>query len=79
MKRGPRKKRQAQIDGRGVQRVNGPIQVQAQVFAGVELAGAGNQDQSQVYPNLSGAAFVGHRQRVAHDQAPEPGVVKLAI
>ncbi len=39
----PREHRQAQVDGRGVQRVDRVGQFQAQVFAGVELSGLRNQ------------------------------------
>jgi len=40
----PRKQGQAQIDGSGVQRVSAVLEALAAGFAGIELAGAGDED-----------------------------------
>ena len=44
----PRKQGQAQIDGSGVDRVSAVLEVLAEGFAGIALAGAGDEDLREI-------------------------------
>ena len=76
-KRSPRKYRQAQIDGGGIERVNGRLQIDAQWFAGIERPGDANQVLSKVGIDLPRARRIGVGQRIARNRfAPKPQVVQ---
>ena len=54
-----RKQGQAQIDGSGVERVSAVLEVLAEGFAGIELAGAGDEDLREVREDAPVVALVG--------------------
>ncbi len=70
LKRRPVEQAQAQIDGGGVQGVDGVVQLQAQRFAGVELARSSHQHHRQGGPNtpIAGLVRIGQR-RALHRRA----------
>src|ERR1035438_165318 len=72
----PGEKRQAEIDGGGVEGVDGLLQLHAKVFVGVQGARHGNQHLRQVGVNPIVAQFVGVGERAARDVAANPGVIK---
>ena len=76
---GPRKNRQAQIDGGGVQRVGGLIQVDPKGIVGVKTTSLGNQDLSEVgidppIPNL-----IGMGQSIARNLAPKTHMIEFSL
>ena len=76
-KMGPREHRHAQIDGRGVQRIDGVGQVQAKVFCGVETSGLGDQPLSELSIDAPVARLVGIGERGTVDRIAKAHMVKL--
>ena len=76
-KQRPRKERQAQIDGRRVQRVSRVLQLDAETVAAVESSRLHDQALSKFGVNAPIPRFVGVGQRRAFDLVPEAHVVKL--
>ena len=76
-KRRPRKQRQAQIDGGGVQRIDGLGQIHLQRFVGIEPAGDADQRLRELVVDVPVARFVGVGQCAAADVAPHAQVVEL--
>jgi len=76
-KMGPREHRHAQIDGRGVQRIDGVGQVQAKVFCGVETSGLGDQPLSELSIDAPVARLVGIGERGTVDRIARAHMVKL--
>ena len=76
-KRCPRKQRQAQIDGGGVERISGVLQLDAQAVAGVKLPCLCDQVLGKLGMNAPISEFVGIGQRGAFDLLTEPHVVEL--
>ncbi len=74
---GPGKSRQAQVDGRGVQRVDGVVEFQAEVVVEVQRAGQANQRACEVGVDAPVAFLVGPGERVAGHPAAEAHVVEL--
>lgn len=67
-KRSPRKHRQTQIDGGGVQRVNRRLQIDTQWLAGVKRPSDADQVLRKVGIDLPGARCVGVGQRVSRNR-----------
>ena len=68
----PRKQGQAQIDGSGVERVSAVLEVLAEGFAGIELAGAGDEDLREVREDAPVVALVGVGESGARDAPRMP-------
>jgi len=75
----PREKRQAQIDGRGVQGIHGLGQLHAERFVAVEVASGGNQDLCKIGVDSPVAMLVGVGQGVARNLAPEAHMIELGL
>ena len=73
----PREDRQAQVDGRRIQRVDRIGQVQAQVFLRVQLPRLGDQPLGHLGMDAPVAPFVGIGQRRASDRLAEAHVIEL--
>lgn len=76
-KRGPRKQRQTQIDGRGVQCVGGVFELDAQIVIGVKPAGLGDQSLGEIGIDTPVALSVGVCQCVAGDAATNAHMIEL--
>jgi len=70
------KHRQTQIDGSGVQRIDGLVQLHAKWLVAIQRASLGNEHPREIGKDGPVAGFVGVRQRVARDQAAEAPVIK---
>src|ERR1035437_2147755 len=77
-KLGPWEQRQAQVDGRGIQRVEAVRQVHADGIAGIKWPGDTDQDLREVGIDPPVMALVGIGQRGARHPATEAHVVELA-
>ena len=73
----PRKQREAQVNGGGVQRVSRGLEFKAKRFIGVERGGLLDQHLGEVGKDAPVPLFVGHRQRVAGGGLPDAGVIEL--
>ncbi len=73
----PREDRQAQVDGRCVQGVDGVGKFQTQILAGVQLAGPGDQPLRHFRMDAPVAPFVGIGQGRASNRLAEAHVVKF--
>ncbi len=73
----PRKNRQAQIDGRRIQRVDGLAQVQAKVLVRIQLPCLEDQPLGQLGIDAPVAPFVGIGQCRAPDWLAEAHVIEL--
>ncbi len=76
-KRGPRKQRQTQVDGGGVESIYGIRQVQPQVFGLVQNAGLRDQALSEVGVDAPVSALVGLGQCGPFDRRTKTHVVQL--
>lgn len=74
----PGKQRQAQIDGGGIERIDGLLQFHAEAVLGIEPAGHLNQRQGEVLVNAPVAPLVGIGQGAPGDAATDAKVVQLA-
>ena len=74
----PRKDAQAQIDRRGVERVNGLIELHAKGIARVKPPGFGNKMPGQIGVHLPRAMLIGVSQRAARYRAANAQAIKLA-
>ena len=81
----PRINRQAQIDGGGIEGVDGSIQIEGQWLVGVQRAGDANQVLGEVGVDLPGSGRVRVSQHVARDRLAtkahvmEPGRLRTKI
>jgi len=75
----PRKDRETQIDGAGIQSVDGVVEVDAEGFGSIEATGDADQRLSEVGVNAPIATLVGIGQSTARDSAPDTHVVELAL
>ena len=73
----PRKQRQTQIDGRGIERVDGVLEVHAEGFVEVEPARDANQVLRELGVDAPVARFVGVGQRAARHRSANPKVIEL--
>ena len=76
-KRRPWKQRQTEIYCGGVQCINGVLQVEPEVFFGVELAGLYDQPMRELGINSPVSSFVGICQSRAPDRRTNAHVVQL--
>lgn len=75
-KKGPRKKRQAQIDRRRIEGVNRVLEIQSDVFVAVECPSLGDEDVSEVGVDPPIAPFVGMSQVVPGNAAADAHVIE---
>jgi hypothetical protein len=73
----PGKKRQSQVDGRGIQRVQGFVQLDGEAFALIEFACRLDERVPEVLVDPKIAAFVGVGQGGPGDEASKSHVVQL--
>src|ERR1039457_3417886 len=76
-KRGPRKQREAQVNGGGVQRVGGGLEFAAERFLGVERGGLPDQPLGEVGVDAPVALFVGVGQGAAGGGLTDAGVIEF--
>jgi len=74
---GPREQAQAQVDGRGVERVDRLRQIDGQRFAGVQLPRATDQDLGEVGIDSPVVNAIGVGQGAPRDLAAKPGVIQF--
>ena len=75
----PGKQRQAEIDGRGIQRVGGMLELSAEVVVLVQSPRPGDQDLSEVRVDSPVAVLVGIGERAPSDDPAKAGVVKFPL
>src|SRR2546429_58275 len=75
----PGEKRQAQIDGRGVQGIHRLGQLHSERLVAVEVASGGNQNLSEIGVDPPVAVLVGVGQRVARNLSPETHMIELGL
>ena len=75
--RRPRKKGEAQIDGRRVQRVRRLLQLRAKNLCSVKVRGLGDQDVCEVGEDVPVPLLVGVGQRAAGCAGPYPAVIQF--
>jgi len=75
----PRKQRQAQIDGGGVQRIQTLMQIDAHQITGVQRTGGRNQPLREIGEDTPVVRFVRVGQSRARHFAAEPHVIQLAL
>ena len=73
---GPGKEAQREIDGRGVQRIDGVFQLQTQVFPGIEGSGFSHEPPGQILPQPPVPLFVGVGQGGLGDRLPKTQVIE---
>ena len=74
---GPWKQRQAQIDHRRIQRIDGALQIDGKTVADVKLSGGSNQDLAEVGVDAPIAYLVCVRQSVPCDTTANAHVIEL--
>ena len=78
-KASPREQRQAQIDGGGIEGIDGSVEVSTDGFASVHRASDGNQHLSQIGPDAPVMSFVGIGQCGTRDAAPKSQMVEAVL
>jgi hypothetical protein len=73
----PRKEREAEVNGGGVQRASRCLEFKAERFIGVKRGGLSDEDVGEVGKDTPVPLFIGHRQRVAGGGLPDAGVIEL--
>ncbi len=76
---GPREDRKTEIDDRGIEGVDRPVELQSEILGSVQFSGRLNQHLSEVGVDAPVAGFVGVGQGVSGDLAPNPHVIKLGF
>ena len=76
-KRGPRKEREAEVNGGGVQRIGGGLEFEAERFIGVEHGGLLDEHLREIGKDTPVPLFVGHRQGVASGGLADAGVIEF--
>lgn len=74
---GPREAREAQVNGGGIQRVGGGLEIGAERVFGVKRGGLGDEDLGEAGKEAPVALLVGIGQGAAGDGLAETGVVKF--
>ena len=77
-KRSPRKDRQTQVDGAGIQSVDRVVEIDAKRFCGIKTTGNGDERLGKVGVDAPVAALVGIGQSTARHPALDAHVVQLA-
>lgn len=78
-KNSPWKKRQTQVDLGPIEYIDGVLQFQLQIFAGVKSSGLGDKDLGNIGIDAPIASFIGVGQRVPGDLSSETRVIKAAL
>src|SRR5206468_10551959 len=73
----PRKYRQTQIDRRGVERVDGFLQIDAEGFLGIQRPGDADQALGKISIDAPVAHRVGIGQRIASHRRTNPEMIEL--
>ena len=73
----PGEQRQTQVDGGGVQGVDGVRQIDAEIFVAIEVAGPTNEQSSQIGPDAPVATLVRICQSGSSDRIPESHSVQF--
>ena len=76
-KRGPRKQREAQVNGGGVQRLGSGLEFKAEGFIGVERGGLPDENPGEVGKDTPVPLFVGHGQRATGSGLADAGVIEF--
>jgi hypothetical protein len=76
---GPGKTRQTEVDGRGVESVNGLTQIDAKIVVGIQGSGDFDQHLSKVGIDFPGPVLVRVGQRAFGDLASDPHVIKFGV
>ena len=76
-KRGPRKQRETQVNGGGVQRISGGLEFKAKGFIGIERGGLLDEHLGEVGEDAPVAVFVGIGQRAAGGGLADAGVIEF--
>jgi len=76
---GPGKERQAQIDGSGIESVDGLLQLQAEVLVGIKQTGLGDQHLGKVGVDPPVPHAVGVGQGIAGYLSPDTQMIKLRL
>ena len=75
-KASPGEQRQAQVDGGGIEGIDGGVEIGADGLVSVHRAGDANEYLRQVFPNAPVMSLVGVGQRRTRDASPESQMVK---
>jgi len=76
-KLGPREQAQTQVDGRGIERIDGLRQIDGQWFLSVQLPRTTDQDLGEVGVDPPVVSMIGVGQRAPRDFAAKSGVIQL--
>jgi hypothetical protein len=76
-KRGPRKEREAEVNGGGVQRISRRLESKAKGFIGVERGGLLDEHLNEIGKDTPVPLFVGHRQRIAGGGLSDASVIEF--
>jgi hypothetical protein len=79
LKARPRKKRQTQVDGGAVQRINRVVEFDAEVVVDIEPSGRVDQCLGEIGIDAPVAHLVGVGQSVARHRCADPHVIELAL
>src|ERR1035437_5795382 len=74
---GPRKQREAEVNGGGIQSVSSGLEFAAKRFIGVERGGLLDEHLGEIAKDTPVPLFVGHRQRVAGGGLTDASVIEL--
>ena len=75
--RGPRKEREAEVNGGGVQRIGGGLEFKTERFIGVKRGGLLDEDLGEIGKDAPVAIFVGIGQRAAGGGLADAGVIEF--
>ena len=78
-KRRPWEKRQAQVDGRGIQAVDRVGKIDTQTVVAIQLARTPDKHSRQIFPDVPVAPLVGSGQRQAFDWRAKAHAVQLFL
>ena len=76
-KRGPRKERETEVNGGGVQRISGGLKFKAKRFIGVKRGGLPDEDLGEIGKDAPVAMFIGIGQRAAGGGLTDTGVIEF--
>jgi hypothetical protein len=75
----PRKKREAEVDGRGIQRVGGLLELNPKTIGEIQSPRSGDQDMSEVLVDPPVAQFVGIGEGTPSNDTAKPRMVKFFV
>ncbi len=79
LERRPGEQREAEIDGGGVERVNGLVEIDAEAVTDIQASGDADQGLGEVGVNAPVAQLVGVGQGAARYIAPDTHVIELGV